>query len=279
MIKTVSILAPGVMGASIGKRLTSHGLKVLTVTAGRSEATARRAADAGMMPSSLAEVVATDLILGIVPPGDAVALAEDVASAARAAGRTPIYVDCNAINPQTVSVIAARMDGTCRFVDGSIIGMPARDGYAGPALFVSGPDAPEVGSLEAFGLQVRVLEKPIGAASALKMAYGGITKGLIAIGSAMILAAQEAGVADVLRDEMARSQAGLLAGFSKSIPDMFSKAGRWVAEMEEISAFVEQGAPSDIYRAFAGLYGGLAQPERRADLDKLSAFFQDDASA
>jgi hypothetical protein len=128
-------------------------------------------------------------------------------------------------------------------------------------------------------LQVRVLEKPIGAASALKMAYGGITKGLIAIGSAMILAAQEAGVADVLRDEMARSQAGLLAGFSKSIPDMFSKAGRWVAEMEEISAFVEPGAASDIYRAFAGLYHGLAQPEKRADLDKLAAFFQFDATA
>jgi 3-hydroxyisobutyrate dehydrogenase-like beta-hydroxyacid dehydrogenase len=279
MTKTVSILAPGVMGASIGKRLTSHGLKVLTVTAGRSEVTRRRASDAGMVPSTLAEVASTDLILGIVPPGDAIALAGEVASAARAAGRAPVYVDCNAINPQTVSTIAAKMDGACRFVDGSIIGMPALDGYAGPTLFVSGPDASEVGSLDAFGLQVRILEKPVGAASALKMAYGGITKGLIAIGSAMILAAHKADVADALRDEMARSQMGLLAGFSKSIPDMFSKAGRWVAEMEEISAFVEHGAPSDIYRAFAGLYSGLAQPVKQADLDNLAAFFQQDASA
>ena len=40
------------------------------------------------------------------------------------------------------------------------------------------------------------MDGPIGAASAIKMSFGGITKGLIAIGSAMVLAAHRAGVAE-----------------------------------------------------------------------------------
>jgi Domain of unknown function (DUF1932) len=53
----------------------------------------------------------------------------------------------------------------------------------------------------------------------------------------MILAAQRAGVSDALYEELSTSQAALLAGFARGVPDMFSKAYRWVAEMREISGF------------------------------------------
>ena len=51
----------------------------------------------------------------------------------------------------------------------------------------------------------------------------------------------------------------MLARFRESIPRMYDKAYRWVAEMQEISDFLEQNPPSrDIYAAIARLYGDLA---------------------
>ena len=91
--------------------------------------------------------------------------------------------------------------------------------------------------LNEYGLVFRPVEGPVGAASALKMSYGGITKGLTAVGSAMILAAERAGVAEALHAELAASQPNLLAYFTRSVPDMFGKAYRWVPEMEEIAHF------------------------------------------
>ena len=44
----VAIIAQGAMGAGMAHRLTSHGATVLTSLAGRSPASARRAAAAGM---------------------------------------------------------------------------------------------------------------------------------------------------------------------------------------------------------------------------------------
>ena len=51
---------------------------------------------------------------------------------------------------------------------------------------------------------------PIGAASAMKMSYAGITKGFTALGSMMMLAAARGGVAEGLRAELERSQPALL---------------------------------------------------------------------
>ena len=72
----VAIIAPGMMGAAVGKRLVDHGLKVLTSLQGRTEETRLRAQAAGMISGSDEEIAAADLILSILPPGDAVALAQ-----------------------------------------------------------------------------------------------------------------------------------------------------------------------------------------------------------
>ncbi|WP_253713756.1 hypothetical protein [Bradyrhizobium sp. WD16] len=60
------------------------------------------------------------------------------------------------------------------------------------------------------GLDVRVIDGPVGAASALKLSYAGITKGLVAIAATMVLAAERAGAGPALRAELAASQPQLL---------------------------------------------------------------------
>ena len=71
MNPVVAVIAPGMMGAAVGKRLVDHGLKVLTSLKGRSAETVERAKAAGMVSASDEEIAATDFILSILPPGDA----------------------------------------------------------------------------------------------------------------------------------------------------------------------------------------------------------------
>jgi hypothetical protein len=126
-----------------------------------------------------------------------------------------------------------------------------------------------------YGLDVRVIESPVGAASALKMSYAGITKGLTALASAMMLAATRAGAAEGLRRELERSQPQLLAWFGRMVPPMYDKAYRWVGEMEEIAAFVQPDqAASDTYQAIARFYQQMAADaaEPNQATASLSAF-------
>lgn len=271
----VAVVSPGVMGASLAARLVANGIEVLTTIEGRGQATAERARAAGMTAVSKAELMRSDILLSVVPPAEAKNTAREIASLYEGVASKPLYVDCNALNPGTVKQIAAIVEGDGgSFVDGSIIGTPAREGYVGPTLFLSGPEAFKAEVLSQYGIQTRVLEGPVGAASSIKMAYGGITKGLIAIGSAMILGAARVDVAGDLRAELGRSQANLLAGFSRSIPDMFPKAGRWVAEMEEIAGFLGADTPQGrMFGQIAALYGHLASEEGKQEITILQDFF------
>ena len=100
---------------------------------------------------------------------------------------------------------------------------------------------------------------PIGAASAMKMSYAGITKGFTALGAAMMLAATRAGTAEALKAELSGSQPALYGWLTRQMPRMYSKAYRWVAEMEEIAAFVgEDPAAAKFYQGAAELYARIA---------------------
>jgi L-threonate 2-dehydrogenase len=279
MTTTIAVIAPGMMGAAIGARLTDNGAKVITLLEGRSAETISRAEDAGMTGASLEVIAAADMILSVLPPGDALELAKKLGPVLAASGNKPHYADLNAVNPETAVEIGAVIEKTgCRYIDGGIIGGPPKEGYAGPVIYVSGPDASAARILGELGLNCKELDATIGTASALKMCYGGITKGVTAIGTTLALAASRAGIADALRQELMTSQAVLYQALQRSVPDMFGKAYRWVAEMEEISTFVGKRAEGDVHKAIAGLYDRLAKDydNQRKEIDALAHFFRKD---
>jgi putative dehydrogenase len=260
MNPTISIMSQGAIGAATASRLVENGLEVRTNLSGRGAASAERAAKAGMKSVSDHELSGADFLLSIVPPAETLSLAERISPALARAARKTVFVDLNAINPETTKKVAQIVQAAgALFVDGGIIGGPPRAGYEGPAYYVSGADAKLVEALAPFGLRIVVLDGPIGAASALKMSYAGITQGLIAVSCSMILAAQRAGVSEALYEELSTSQAALLAGFPRGVPDMFSKAYRWVAEMREISGFAgSDSAEQEIISAAANFYARIA---------------------
>jgi L-threonate 2-dehydrogenase len=260
MVPTVAVIAPGMMGSAVAARLTQHGVAVRSLLTGRSAASLARAKAAGMTDGSLADIAACDIILSIVPPGEAIGLAEKLAPALREAKKKPVYADCNAVSPRTVEKIdrVIRESGAT-FVDAGIIGPPPDPDSTRTRLYLSGPEASRVAVLASYGLSTPIQPGPVGAASAMKMSYAGITKGFTALGAAMMLAASRAGTADALIAEMGVSQQALLKWLTTQMPRMPSKAYRWVAEMEEIADFIGQDRPgAGFYLAAADLYQKIA---------------------
>jgi L-threonate 2-dehydrogenase len=261
MSPVVAVIAPGAMGAAVGKRLVENGVTVLTSLDGRSDETRARAKAAGMVAAKDDDIARADFILSILPPGDALSLAQRFVPALTASNAKPVYVDCNAINPKTVDRVAAVIAPTeCPFVDAGIIGQPPKPGDAGPRIYTSGAAAPRVAALRDYGLDIRVLDGATSSASALKMSYAGITKGTQAIGAAMMLAATRAGSADALMAELQLSQKEMLAWLKRQLTMMPPKAYRWVAEMQEIAGFVgDDPAARDLYEGAAEFYERFAE--------------------
>jgi len=261
MTPTVAIIAPGNMGAGIGRRLSENQVTVLTSLAGRSAESVKRAREAGMQAAEDRAVAEADFLMSIIPPGEALALAQRLAPVLSAANSKPVYVECNAVSPATMLRIADVVTATgCPFVGAGIIGPPPRPGSSNTKIYASGAGAKDLAVLNDYGLIVRVLEGPLTAASALKMSYAGITKGVTALGATMMLAAARGGSAAALKAELAESRPDLLRYLSNQVPSMYSKAYRWVAELDEIASFIGEDHPEhDMLTAAARLYERIAE--------------------
>jgi 3-hydroxyisobutyrate dehydrogenase-like beta-hydroxyacid dehydrogenase len=230
----VGLLFPGSMGAPVGGAAQAE---VVWASEGRSDVTARRAEEAGLVDvGSLAELVSSsEIVLSICPP----AIAEEVAGRVAELGFAGLYVDANAISPERMKRIAGLLPNV---VDGSILG---REGN----LYLAGePDAVERVAALFADSDVRAipLEAELGAASALKMAYGGSNKIGVALAAQAHAIARAYGVSDALESEG-------VAG--ARVEQLAPRAWRWGPEMEEVADTCDAlGLPDGMGRGAAELY-------------------------
>lgn len=258
---TVAIMAPGDMGHAVAATLRGHGLRVITCLEGRSPRTTALAAKAGVEPvaDDDALVSEADLLLSILVPASAPALAQRIAAAVERTGSALTYVDCNAIAPQTARSIGALVEAAgARFVDAGIIGPPPKAGSRTP-FYAAGAHAKSLAGLRDFGLDVRVVSERPGDASAVKMCYAALTKGTTALMTQLSVAAERLGITDVLRQEFAESQQAALERMQRMVPGMIPKAHRWVGEMAEIARTFENcGLTPRTYLGAADIYDFVA---------------------
>lgn len=257
----IALVSPGAMGSALGAVLSADGHELLTSLTGRSPQSRARAQAAGMRHAEDAALAGCDIILSVVPPGDALALVERLRPHIAARAEKPLFVDANALSPETKQALAARLATVdCPLVDGAILGAPPGSSPRGTVLLLSGDEAARAARLATDACPVKIIEGGIGGASALKMCFGGINKGVVGLAAAMLLAAERHGVADALKVEMAEHMPDLFARYQRQIPDMLPKAYRWVAEMEEIAGFLAPGDPAgaQIYRGLAGRFADVA---------------------
>ncbi|HVH22212.1 MAG TPA: DUF1932 domain-containing protein [Pseudonocardia sp.] len=255
----VGVLHPGAMGAAVGSALKPTAGVVVWAAAGRSITTSKRAelADLVSVPDVGELARRADVILSVCPPDAARAVAGEVAAALGDRPDRPLYVDVNAVAPDTVRAIGELL-GPDQVVDGSIIGPPPWEpGHT--TLWLSGAAAPVVAELfTGTPFTVRVLGAELGAASALKACFALQSKALPTIWLAMADAAEGYGVRAELRDELTRmgADATMLDGPSSRVA---ANAWRWAGEMDEAAdALAAIGVPDGFSRAAAEMYRRLA---------------------
>ena len=256
-LPTLAVLMPGDMGHAVGRTLREHGHRVLTCLEGRSARScalskAAGLEDAGDLKSLVGEV---DMILSILPPASALPLALDVAKAMGQADATPVYVDCNAISPKlSVTIGGTIEDAGAAYIDGGIIG-PAPGKGTPPRFYVSGKETAPMEALDGKGFEVKALEGGVGAASGIKMCYAALTKGKWTLQTAVLLAAEQLGLSEVLVEEFAYSQQGELNAMRERIPRLPADSQRWIGEMEEIEAtFRDAGVPHGFHEGAAEIF-------------------------
>jgi 3-hydroxyisobutyrate dehydrogenase-like beta-hydroxyacid dehydrogenase len=254
----VGLMHPGSMGSAVGAALRAAGHDVRWASEGRSDATAQRARDAGLTDVGDLDALleAAEVVLSICPPHAARSVAQ------RAASFGGLYVDANAVSPQTARAVQTLVEpGGARFVDGGIVGPPPTQPDT-TRLYLSGDDALAVARLfDAGPLQAVVLPGEAGAASALKLTYAAWTKGTVALLVAIRAAARAHGVEDALLAEWALSQPDLPARSSRAAAAAAEKAWRWEGEMREVAAtFADAGLPDGFHRAAAEVFAAPTLP-------------------
>jgi L-threonate 2-dehydrogenase len=252
---TVAVLSPGEMGSNVGRILAAAGTRVLTCLEGRGPGSAERARDAGFIcvPDLAALVSEAELIVSVVPPAAAEPLARLVAQALSAYGapeheqrHRPLYLDANSIGPETVERIATVLtEAGADFVDGCIIG-GARDLRGRSRFYLSGASAETAAKLLQ-PLNVSVLGARPGQASAFKVLYAGVTKGLSAMGMELLAGAELLGVSDELLEKLRLDWPNVATFWARNLPELPPRAKRRAQEMAELAETLEHlglAAPS-----------------------------------
>lgn len=250
----IGILHPGAMGARVGAQAAGVGARVWWLPEDRGPQTAARARDAGLRPAaSMAELAGTcRIILSVCPP----AAALDVARSVAATSFSGIYVDANAISPAHALAVAELFGARAQVVDGGIVGGPPV--RPGTRLYLSGPAqaADEVRSVfaETF-LEPRVLDGPVGRASALKLAFASFNKISYLLAAQSFALAEAHGVLDELVPLAEHAAPGTLLAKPDQVTSAGPRAWRWAPEMTEIAqALTEVGLPGDVADAASAAF-------------------------
>jgi len=250
------------MGSAIGRVLAEGGSRVVATAAERSDRTRRLAAGLELLPT-LRDVVATsEIVLSVVPPDAARAVADALATAARESGAQSLVADLNAVSPATAAEIASVLtDAGLEAVDGSISGPPPRR-PATTVVYLSGAAAARVADLPSPGLELRIVGPEIGTASAIKMSTASFYKGQTALLAQALRTARANGVLEFVLDDLRRSNPELVRDAPRMLQSIAAKSDRYVPEMLEISKTQEAvGLTPDLFGAYATIYAALSGSE------------------
>lgn len=262
-VQTVAIISPGEMGCAVGSALKANGFRIIAPLGGRSALTLRRAEAAGIenIPTIENLLAEADLILSIVPPACAKDIAREISAVMKSTGHLPPYTDCNAISPNSSRHVGQIISETgADYIDGGIIiGPPPWDGKI-PVFYVSGENIEAMTQLDGKGIAVRSVGSEIGRASGLKMCSAALTKGTLALQTAIFIAAEAMGLTEELQMELLESRKALYRQIESGTRRLPSVASRYMGEMEEIAAtFSSAGVTSKFHQGARDVFRLLAR--------------------
>ena len=259
---TVGVVSPGAMGSAMADALARGGARVIATLDGRSERTARLAdrASVELLPDRIAVVAQADVILSIVPPEAATAVAEMVRRTAKGTANKALFVEMNAIAPTTALQIESTVsEAGLETIDGSISGPPPWNPGT-TRMYLSGPRAQEIAALPFDGVDRIVVGDGVGSASAVKMSTASVYKGSTALLLQALRAAQTNGVLEHVLADLRTAAPELVANVERRLASAAAKSQRYVGEMHEIAATQSAaGLTPALFEAMAEVYASLSR--------------------
>jgi 3-hydroxyisobutyrate dehydrogenase-like beta-hydroxyacid dehydrogenase len=239
-VRRAAVLYPGEMGCAVAKELVAAGWDVCTHLSGPSlvcRGDAEAAAIATM--TSLEEAMAaSDLVISLVPPAAAVEVAAAAAEAALRSARRPLYLDANSVSPATVTSVSATVAAAgLDCVDGAFLGSAAELGGR-TRLYLSGPRCDELAAVLPEALHAESLGPHVGGASALKLAFAGFNKGLVALFLGLMEAGAAAGDREKLLACLRAFYPGTVETLERLVPSYPRHAARRADELDELAQWL-----------------------------------------
>jgi 3-hydroxyisobutyrate dehydrogenase-like beta-hydroxyacid dehydrogenase len=238
---TIAILYPGDMGHNVGRVLLEDNFTVLTTLGGRSERTRRLTNEAGItvLPSMVEVVERADVVLSIIPPTAAKTVASDFVAAVQKTNSRPLFVDANAISPMATQEVGEIIfTSGSPYLDACIIG-PANNVRGRCTFYVSGWPANTFEAQLGKSLRTHILGDRIGQASAFKMTFSGLNKGLAALLYELTVAGAEFGFLDELLHRYKALLPGVMEALEWLVPTYPMHAARRADEMAELAETLE----------------------------------------
>ena len=257
---TIAIMGPGDMGHSVALALADSGFRVVTVLNGRSELSYIRAQRSRMENLlDLKELVSvSDFVFSIMPPGEALSFAKEIAGAISFSNKIPTFVDCNAISPDTTLAISELIKNVgAKFLNVGIIGPPPGRGVK-TKFYASGQYVETLEFINRDTMELVPMGDDIVKASAVKMCYAALTKGTMTLHASVLTAAELLGVSRELQNEFKESQKFHWEAMCKRVSTLACDAGRWADEMDQISeTFASIGLTKNLHKGAADVFRSL----------------------
>lgn len=237
---SAAVLYPGEMGCATARVLVAAGWDVCTHLWGpslicRGDAEAAAIVNLGSLDEAVA---ASDVVVSLVPPAAALETAQAVSGAARQSGRQPLFLDANSVAPATMSAIATTLEGAeLDCVDGAFVGSAAELGGR-TRLYLSGSRAGELAAALPEAFQARNIGPRVGDASALKLAFAGFNKGLVALFVEVMEAGGAAGERDELLACLRAFYPGTVETLERLLPSYPRHAARRADELDELARWL-----------------------------------------
>ncbi|WBV57017.1 DUF1932 domain-containing protein [Chryseobacterium daecheongense] len=245
----IAILFPGDMGTQISKTLIKNKYTVITAGEGRSQVTLQNIKDAGIHDVNTLQNIAeqADIIISLANPEASPKVAENIIGHLKNTDNRPVFIDLNSNTPQ-IALAIEKMCSTwnIRFVNGAVMGA-SKDVPDQATFVVSGIwrnlFAEQFGGI----FKIKDAGEKTEAASAYKLLFSMVNKGMNALFFETMIAASHYGILDELNESLQAFLPGTYQDLIKTTPTYPQHISRRIDEMKGLTDMLRsEGLPHTI---------------------------------
>lgn len=233
----IALLFPGDMGTQIAKELIKNNFKVITAGEGRSPRTLQNINAVGIedVGSLQNAVEQADVILSLTSPEGSLKLAEQVIVCLKNTENKPLYIDLNSNTPASALTMEKMLSSVnISFVNGAVMGA-SKDIPDHAAIVISGIHRTLFLNLFSTVFTIKDAGEKTEAASAYKLLFSMVNKGMNALFFETMTAAAHFGILDELNESLQAFLPGTYQDLHKTTPTYPQHLFRRIDEMKGLT--------------------------------------------